>query len=314
MLCAPSSCSHIRTFAASSQCFAQNPLISTSLPPESPNYIKYPEPPQQEKVQRERKRGHLPVPRNVFKVDRKPGQPRSDPSIVPKTDTDTFAARATPVSKAEELGEAPRSEKESWRRRMAASRRENLQAGLAGLLDRKQAETTRSRNRSAMNFQRNRAAAMNDRVHDDVRLTQSTVRDVTAKNTAVIRDPLRGERQAAMAARTAALAQAKREARRDSLMELYQMAGKFIVDEKDLEKRVNELFHPDYFKQEGYNFGMVNAENVWEVNGRPPSVTQQMSAITRTETKVYDSRVSESDRTTKRQKLVSEALTGGKMP
>lgn len=323
MLATPSSTSsastsHIRTFAASSQCRAggntNNPLISATLPPESPNYIKYPEPPQQDKPPREVKRGHLPVPRNVFKVDRKLGHARDDPRIIPKTNTDAFVARATPVSKSEELGQEPRSEKEAWRRRMAAARRENLQTGLAGLLERKDAELTKSRTRSAANFARNRAAAMNTKVRDDERLTLPSVREVTAKNTAVIRDPLRHERQAAMAANTEAVAQAKREARRDAVMELYQMAGNFIVDEKDLEQRVSALFHPSYFTTVGYRYGMVHPENVWDVDGRPPSIAQQMSAITRTETKLYDARMSESDRTAKRQKLVSEALTGGKIP
>ncbi|OAA55021.1 hypothetical protein SPI_08525 [Niveomyces insectorum RCEF 264] len=124
----------------------------------------------------------------------------------------------------------------------------------------------------------------------------------------------RHARQAASAERTAALAQRRRESRRDALMELYQAAGKFIVDEAELRQRVEELFRPDYFKEMGYSYGTVGAENIWDVMGKPASLNDMMSGITRTETKLYDSKRTEADRTTKRQKLVAEALTGGKMP
>lgn len=309
--------SSIRTFATASprnKAAADNSKLA-SVPPESPRYIKYPKPPQSEEVHRPPQRGHLPVPRDVFHVRRLPGRTKAvAASMAQKSDASAFAASAAPRSQAEERGEAPRSDRESLRRRMAESRRQSLESGLAGLWTRQQQRSQRERARSENVASRNRRAALfKPEGRDDV-LTRSSVRDVTAKTTAVIRDPKRHERQAESAARTAAITQAKREARRDALMELYQAAGKFIVDEKDLERRVNDLFRPDYFKEEGYSYGTVNAENIWDVVGKPSSVQDMMKGITRTETKLFDSKRTELDRTTKRQKLVAEALTGGKMP
>ncbi|ERS99731.1 uncharacterized protein SPSK_09554 [Sporothrix schenckii 1099-18] len=291
------------------------PSLATDVPPESPRYVKYPKPRQSEEHPRPDVKGHMPVPRDVFRAQYVPGRTKDiRHKWAKKSDATAFTESAAPLSKAEQRGEEAWSEREIMRRRLAANRREGLLAGLRGLWTRQQETKRRERARSTNLANRNRRAALaTPEGRDDV-LTRSSVRDATAKTTAVIRDPLRHEKQAASAARTAAIAQAKKEARRDALMELYHAAGKFIVDEQDLERRVSELFRPDYFKEEGYSYGSVNAENIWDVVGRPASVRDLMQGITRTETKLFDSKRTELDRTTKRQKLVAEALTGGKMP
>lgn len=289
--------------------------IDDSVPPESPRYVRFPKPPQSEEFVRPRQRGSLPVPRDVFHVDRLPGRTKAMAAkMAQKTDPAAFVASVAPRSQAEDRGEAPQTEREALRRRLADNRRQSLEAGLAGLLVRKQERSQREQARAARVANRNRKAALFTPPRRDDVLTRSSVREVTAMTTAVILDPLRHERQAASAARTAALAQAKREARRDALMDLYQMAGKFIVDEKELEQRVSELFRPDYFKEEGYAYGTVNAENIWDVVGKPPSVRELIDGINRNETKLFAAKRTELDRTTKRQKLVTETLTGGKMP
>lgn len=282
------------------------------LPPESPRYINIPTPPQSEEIRYPPRRGHLPVPRNIFH-SRKSGS-LSASGAHHKANAVVWTAKAAPRSQAELRGEPPRNERDAWRRRLAESRRQSLQAGLSGLWRRQKQRVRHERARAAGVAERNRKAALENPERLDDVLTRSSVRDATAKVTAVLRDPHRHERQAESAARTAALAQLKRESRRDALMELYQAAGKFIVDEQELQKRVDELFRPDYFKDEGYSYGSVNAENIWDVMGKPSTVQDMMSGITRTETKLYDSRRTEVDRTTKRQKMVAEALTGGKMP
>lgn len=291
------------------------PSTATDVPPESPRYIKFPKPPQSEEIPRLPQKGHLPVPRDVFRQPYQAGRTKDVAhKWAKKSDVPAFTASAAPRSQAEERGEEARSEREIMRRRLAENRRQSLEFGLQGLWTRKQETAQRERARSTNLANRNRRAALfTPEGRDDV-LTRSSVRDVTAKTTEVIRDPLRHEKQAEAAARTAGIVQAKREARRDALMELYQAAGKFIVDEEDLERRVSELFRPDYFKEEGYSYGTVNAENIWDVVGKPASVRDLMQGITRTETKLFDSKRTELDRTTKRQKLVAEALTGGKMP
>ncbi|CAK7227290.1 hypothetical protein SBRCBS47491_006520 [Sporothrix bragantina] len=289
--------------------------VNDNVPPESPRYVKFPKPPLSEEVYHPPLRGHLPVPRDVFIQPRMPGRTKEKAAkMAQKSDAAAFVASVAPRSQAELRDEEPQTEREAMRRSLAESRRQSLEAGLAGLWMRKQERTTRERARSANVANRNRRAALfKPEGRDDV-LTRSSVRDATAKNTAVIRDPLRHEKQAASAARTAALAQAKKEARRDALMDLYQAAGKFIVDEKELESRVTELFSPDYFTKEGYSNGTVNAENIWDIMGSPPSMRDRVEGLRRQESKLFESKRTELDRTTKRQKMVTEALTGGKMP
>jgi hypothetical protein len=95
-------------------------------------------------------------------------------------------------------------------------------------------------------------------------------------------------------------------------MELYMASSNFIVDEAELEKKVAELFAEDYFTRRG--MAGDDAVNIWETSGGPPlTVRQMMSELTRSESRLYDSVTSEGDRTVKRQRIVSETLTGGKM-
>ncbi|CAK7269540.1 hypothetical protein SEPCBS57363_003654 [Sporothrix epigloea] len=289
--------------------------INENLPPDSPRYVKFPKPPLSEEVYRPPQRGHLPIPRDIFVQPRMPGRTKEKVSkMARKSDPAAFVASVVPRSQAELRGEEPQSQHEAARRVMAESRRQSLESGLAGLWTRKQEKVSRDRARAANVANRNRRAALfKPEGRDDV-LTRSSVREATAKVTAVIRDPLRHEKQAASAARTAAIMESKKEARRDALMNLYQAAGNFIVDEKELESHVSKLFSPDYFMKEGYSIGTIHAENIWDIMGSPTSMRDQVEGLQRQETKLFESKRTELDRTTKRQKLVTEALTGGKMP
>ncbi len=292
-----------------------SPALTERVPPESPRYVNYPTPPQAEDIRKPPRRGHLPVPRDVFHVPMTSARKKADPAkTAPKTDPAAFTAKVAPISQSEARGEAPWSELVAYRRRMADRRRTSLAEGLEGLLSRQQQRKQRERTRQDNVANRNRRAALfKPEGRDDV-LSRSSVLASTAQMTAVIRDPLRHEKQAASAVRTAAVVQAKHEARRDALMDLYHEAGKFIVDEQELEQRVSELFSPDYFRMEGYSHGTIHAENIWDVVGKPSSLQDMMNSILRTETKLFDSKRTELDRTTTRQKQVAEALTGGKMP
>ncbi|CAK7268509.1 hypothetical protein SEPCBS119000_003098 [Sporothrix epigloea] len=289
--------------------------INEKVAPESPHYVKFPKPPLSEENYRPPQRGHLPIPRDIFVQPRMPGRTKEKAAkMARKSESAAFVASAVPRSQAELRGEEPQSRHEAVRRVMADSRRKSLEEGLAGLWTRKQEQTSRERARAANVANRNRRAALfKPEGRDDV-LTRSSVRDATAKVTAVIRDPLRHEKQAASAARTAAIMESKKEARRDALMNLYQAAGSFIVDEKELESHVSQLFNPDYFSKQGYHIGSIYAENIWDIMGSPTSMRDRAEGLQRQETKLHESKRTERDRTTMRQKLVTEALTGGKMP
>ena len=105
----------------------------------------------------------------------------------------------------------------------------------------------------------------------------------------------------------------RREARRDALQGLYMAARSFIVDERQLEARVDELFADDYWSNRAAGTGPVGADNAWDVYGEPPTAQRMLAEVSRSQRSLIDFSKSESDRTLRRQKIVSEELTGGTM-
>ncbi|TPX19091.1 uncharacterized protein E0L32_011252 [Thyridium curvatum] len=279
-------------------------LQAVNIPPESPQFVKLPQPPQSSEKKYPRVKGRLPVPRDVF--HHRTGHLKADPAA--------FVARAAPVSLAEQRGDTPKSDVEAQRRRLAESRRRSLASGIEGLWQRKQVRERQARDAGRANFNRNRHAALFAPERADDVLTRATVRSSTAKQTAVLPDPDRAARAAASAERTAAIALAKSEARRDALQQLYVAASKFIVDEAELEKTVDKLFSESYFRTQGNLLGnMGAADSVWDTSGAPATVQSMVASLSRTSSKVVDSVQTDADRTRKRQLIIAETLTGGKM-
>jgi len=273
------------------------------VPPESPRFLQVPDPPQWDDPKKQIRRGHLPIPRAVFhntKGSRKL--------------TAEYLERTAPVSQAEQRGEAPRSANQAWTRLMAASRREGLAAGLQGLWKRREVKKRRESQRAQHNAKINRTAALHTPERAADVLTRPTVRDSTAKVTAVAPDPHRFDRAAASAAKTAALTQFKSESRRDALMELYVASANFIVDEAELARTVDELFTDDHLKKKGNTFGLHTPDSIWEAKGPPHTPTSMLIAMTRKSNPKLELYRPEMDRAALRQKLIAEALTGGKIP
>ncbi len=273
------------------------------IPPESPRYINLPIQPQMEVEKKPLNRGHLPVPKDVFH----PTQGR-------KKLASSYLEKTAPRSASEKRGEEPRSEHEGWRRVMAESRRQNLSAGLKGLWQRRTAKKRGERTRARRHFEDNRQAALFTPEREEEVLMRSTVRDHTAKDTAVQRDPERFQRAAESADRTAAISEFKRECRRDALMELYVASANFIVDEAELEATVEKLFTKDYFHKLGTPTGNLYPENIWESRGMPHTVFSLLGSHIRSGKQLTDAFLPEAERTANRQKTLSEALTGGKIP
>lgn len=273
------------------------------IPPESPRYINLPGQRQAEVQKKLPRKGHLPVPRDIFHPTY--GRRKLDPAYLDKT---------APLSLAEQQGEQPRSEHEAWKRVMADSRRQSLSAGLQGLWARKQARKGRERTIAKRNFEENRTAALFTPERAEDVLTRPTVRDSTAKITSVERDPDRLRRAAESAARTAAVAQFKKDSRRDALVELYVASADFIVDEAELEETIEKLFTKDHFHLMGLPAGNLYPENIWEARGMPHTVFSLMGTQTRSGRQVGENFSPDMHRTANRQKALSEALTGGKIP
>lgn len=273
--------------------------LEVDIPPESPRFINLPELPQSSEDKLPPVKGVLPVPREIFHR-RNNGSHKIQAGFVDET---------APRSRAEAAGEAPKSDRAAWKRALAESRRKALAAGIDRLWARKNAREGRAKQRAESHRQRNLVAANAPEGLDDV-FTRPTVTQATL-DTRVVRDPEYKERQLESQARTAALQRERSEARKDAIQRLYVEAGSFIVSEDELAKRVEEVFHEDYFKRSGTWQGKYNSENVWDRYGEPLPVRAMFADMKGTSLKAVQRYESTVSFTTQRQKMVSGELTGG---
>jgi hypothetical protein len=241
----------------------------------------------------------LPVPREIFHRRNNGGH---------KIQAD-FVDHTAPRSRAEVAGEAPRSDRDAWKRAIAESRRKALAAGIDKLWVRKNTREGRAKHRAESHRQRNLAAANAPEGLDDV-FTRGTVTQATL-DTKVIRDPHYRERQLESQARTAALQQERSEARKDAIQRLYVEAGSFIVSEDELARRVEQIFADDHFKSVGQWRGKMNSENVWDHYGAPTPIRAMFASLKGTSKNALKSYEAGIQFTTQRQKMVAGELTGG---
>lgn len=265
-----------------------------TIPPESPHYIRVPEPKQKTDPPPPRIRGHLPVPREIF-PHRTSGR---------RLTSHAYIAKTAPRSQAEVRGRFPWGATAAQKRRDAAMRRRALSVGLRLLWQRKRKADAKAAQLSRIQGAANRRAALAPDALDDV-LTRGTVRLSTAATTAVVADPLRFERAEAARERHAGIMGAKAEARRDALAQLYVAASEFIVDEAELVERVARLFDPEHHAYQKTQAG----QNIWTAQGVPISVVQTR----REAADLLKTKVPPASRTVNRQKKVAEELTGGKL-
>lgn len=198
-----------------------------------------------------------------------------------------------------------------WKYQMSKQRRGNLRTGLRELWQRK-TETDKIHNdRTKAKFNAHRAAAHAPEREDD-RLTRGTVLG-SLLDTKVHLDPKRFVKADKARSKVIATEEAKKEARRDALMELYISASNFITDEAGLKKEIEEVFSEDYFKSQSQAAGRWGANNAWGIYGRPPSISNMLDSTKGLSTKLVDVNESEYDRSVKRQKRIAEEFTGGKM-
>jgi PAS domain-containing protein len=220
-----------------------------------------------------------------------------------------YVERIMPLSAAEKAGAPPKSEQEERRRRMAAARRSALAAGLQGLYVRKVARERRLARRAAAHREANLAAATAPERIDDV-LTRPSVRLATAEQVAVQLDPDRFIKADQARKKHAAKLAREAEARGDALAQLYVAAKDFIVDEAELEQRIETLFTADYHRHGGLNKGI----SIWDVHHAPISVNELRAELMgQSSEKILDRHKAPSTRTAERQKTVAEELTGGKL-
>lgn len=287
-----------RQFLVASRAFSTSAHALEQVPPESPSYIRLPTPPQSEEKKLPRVRGHLPVPREIFPRMEGDRKIRADyiKQTVPK-----------PAHK-----QKPKNETQEWKQAMANSRRQNLETGLKELWVRRNRRDAAQNERVSHKFLENHRAVKAPEREDD-RLTRSTVLEAVL-DTKTYPDPGRFARAKESRVKVKAIEEAKREARRDALMELYINASNFIVNESELKEEIETIFAEDFFHKQGFDIGRYgSAQNTWDVWGKPTSIGNMLETTTGVSTKIMDFYETEYDRSVKRQKRIAEEFTGGKM-
>ncbi|KAH7078650.1 hypothetical protein BKA63DRAFT_248593 [Paraphoma chrysanthemicola] len=222
----------ISSLNGSARTFSSTPA-ALALGPQSPNYIEVPKPLQPTFPLSPRLKGHLPVPRDIFKTR----------NAHPKQ-SDVFIARSTREPKTLKAP-GPYSRDADYRlykQRLADKRRDALQVGVKELHERKVSSEAAHLASVQANYADRRARALAPPREVDV-LTQTSV----SKG---IRDFLAGtlpasSRRANVAGRRRAYArrmekvQAVRESR---LHDLYVNARTFLVEEAQLDEAIEKAF------------------------------------------------------------------------
>ncbi|KAJ9627018.1 hypothetical protein H2203_003478 [Taxawa tesnikishii (nom. ined.)] len=266
--------------------------------PESPKYIKVPEPPQQTVPDRPRIKGILPVPRDIF-GGLAPGKG------VDKADPKRVALSTKEPTKERHVPDTPEAARIAWKQRMAASRRQNLREGLEALKERK-VKTEAMTARRAKHRQQEREALLHRPEREDERLTNPTVTiqvDEVFGNKMETPDPAKFEGKRA---KVRSREQRRANHRSDSLHTLYMHARDFITTEAQLSKAVEEAFGTK--EAPVYSSNGDRQDSVWQ-QGRPSTVQDMLNRAS--------SGLSGAGRyanlTKDRVRRMAEELTGGKM-
>ncbi|KAF9735661.1 hypothetical protein PMIN02_009387 [Paraphaeosphaeria minitans] len=269
-----------------------------ALGPESPNYIEVPKPAQPTFDIPPAVKGHLPIPRDVFKT-RSPLSKASDDFIAQTTQNPKKVAQPGPWSKDAEY--------RLYKQRLADARKKAFREGVKELHERKlttdQAYTAEI---EQSNAERRRLAMAPPRPVDV--LTQTSI----SKG---IRDFLRNKLP--RTPRTVFVAQRKKAyekrlerqegVRRSRLHDLYTNAREFIVSEEQLDEAIEKAFGTDEQPVRWHVGGQTSPTGTgaspWEA-GVPEGVMERLQKLKGGEgVGLAKERV----------KKVAEALTGGKM-
>ncbi|WEW59502.1 hypothetical protein PRK78_004976 [Emydomyces testavorans] len=275
---------HTRLFSSSS---------ASMVGPESPNYIDVPRTIQPYLPWKQRVKGVLPVPRELF-PPRRPDKP-----------TKSYRDAATPEPSSKEPRVKPDHfmfKQLEWKRKMAEVRKRNLRQGLIELYKRKKDTQWKILKRSRARLAQQRQV-LNQPPREDERLTAaSTVQDMLLKKMPILPDPNAEERLARSRANVAMKQQLKSEERIDAIHTLYMNARYFITTEEQLNAEIERVFpvgeNPEWANDR------VKGENIWNL-GPPPTVGSLVHRKDDTSSKwrlVQD-----------RTKKIAEALTGGKI-
>ncbi|PVI02344.1 hypothetical protein DM02DRAFT_613036 [Periconia macrospinosa] len=268
-----------------------------ALGPESPNFIEVPKPVQPTWVQEPRLKGHLPIPRDIFKTR----------SSVPKQ-SDKFIARATKApAKAKLPGPYSKdAEYTLYKQRLAEIRRQNLESGVKALYERKSTAERIERDIMKKESRQRIALATAPPRTVDV-LTQTSVSKSVRD---FLSDGLSNTPSGAvMKARRNAFTRRMRKqdaVRQSRVHDLYTNARKFIVDEQQLDEAIDEAFGTDDKPVRWDLNGRVDPSKTgmspWQGGNIPEGMREKLQKLDQGVGLAKD-----------RIKKIAETLTGGKL-
>lgn len=231
--CALNGCADTTTAAnLCLRAFSSTPA-ARALGPQSPNYIDVPKPLQPSYPHEPAVKGHLPVPRDIFKTR----------NTNPKHSAQ-FLDQSTPAPKKAKLPGpyAKDADYQLYKQRLAERRRSNLRTGVEQLHDRKVATDTAFAQKLAASYADKRARAFAPPLETDLLTANSVqkgIRDYLASTlppsskTAMI--PKRRQAYQARMARQNAV-------RASRLHDLYVNAREFMVEEAQLDEAIDKVF------------------------------------------------------------------------
>lgn len=266
--------------------------------PESPRFIEIPRLVQPHAIVPRQIKGTLPPPRDLF-----PRRARDKTSA-------KYLASVTPDPTAAHQKAAAPTEHVAWKRRLAATRRQNLRESLIELHQRKVRSERIVATRSAAKRE-NRERRVQAPLREDERLTSPTITVAMRKlQLGRLTDPNREARLEASRQRLEAKAKALEEQRRDSLHTLYMHARSFITTDVQLREEIEKVFKETEF---GAISNKEGARNVWDALGAPPTVAEMLSVVNNTQKTAMAYHAGSAVPTGKRMVKIAEELTGGKM-
>jgi hypothetical protein len=222
----------ISSLNGTSRTFSSTPP-SLALGPQSPNYIEVPKPLQPTFPLEPRLKGHLPVPRDIFKT-RNAHPKQSDVFLNRSTRTPKTVKAPGPYSRDADY--------RLYKQRLADKRREALQEGVKQLHSRKVASEAAHLAKVQANYADRRERAMAPPREVDV-LTQTSVskgiRDFLAGTLPASSRTQNIARRRKAYERRMARVQAVRQSR---LHDLYVNARQFIVEEAQLDEAIEKTF------------------------------------------------------------------------
>lgn len=213
-----------------SRTFSSTPR-SLALGPQSPNYVEVPKPLQPTYPAKPTVKGHLPIPRDIFKTRNK--HPKESDVFLGKTAREPKEVKVPgPYSRDAEY--------RLYKQRLADKRRENLKEGVKQLHERKVTSEAQYMTKIQAIGAKRRELAMAPRREVDI-LTENSVskgiRDFLTDNLPPRTDISKARSRAYQ--RRMAKVDAMRASR---LHDLYTNAREFIVDEQQLDEAIDKAF------------------------------------------------------------------------